>query len=82
MYVSVYRFWNYFVSFVFCIDISNNMNLLFSTSSSAFWHVRSLENTSEQLSSLRLCLWFVPASCTEQQQGRTITFGAQRDCIW
>lgn len=36
------------------------------------------ERTLEQLSSLRLCLWFGPVSCTEQQQGRTITFGAQR----
>lgn len=35
------------------------------------------ESTSEQLSSLRLCLWFGPVSCIEQQQGRTITFGAQ-----
>lgn len=70
------------VSFVFCIDILNNMNLSFSTSSAAFWHAGSHENTSEQLSSPRLCLWFVPASCTEQQQGRTITFGAQRGRVW
>lgn len=40
------------------------------------------KNTSEQLSSPRLCLWFSPASCTEQQQGRTITFGAQRGGGW
>lgn len=85
IHVCMYRYthvWYYFVSFIFCIDISNNMIRSFFTSSSAFWHVRSSENTSEQLSSPRLCLWFVPASCTEQQQGRTITFGAQRGCVW
>lgn len=40
------------------------------------------EYTSEQLSTPRLCLWFSPASCIEQQQGRTITFGAQRGGGW
>lgn len=45
-------------------------------------HSDFAENTSEQLSSPRLCLWFSPASCTEQQQGRTITFGAQRGGGW
>lgn len=36
----------------------------------------------EQLSSPRPRRWFSPASCTEQQQGRTITFGAQRGGGW
>lgn len=40
------------------------------------------DNTSEQPSSPCLCLWFSPVSCIVQQQGRTITFGAQRGGGW